>query len=201
MLHFCHHWKEPHLRVISGSAKGRRLASVPGTGTRPITDRVKESLFNIVGPDVVDSTWLDLFGGTGSVGIEALSRGAAQVLFIDKARVAVDTIRKNLDLTGLVSKAKVLRADAFAFVKGATDDQIYDYVYVAPPQYKDMWAEMLAMLDEKPLLADGGVIIVQIYPKEYHEIPLKRLVQLDERHYGDTVLYFYREKSVESSEV
>ncbi len=183
------------MRVISGSAKGRHLSSVPGTGTRPITDRVKESLFNILGSDVVDSTWLDLFGGTGSVGIEALSRGATHVLFIDKARVAVQTIHKNLELTGLEDRARVLRADAFTYVQGAAADEAYDYVYVAPPQYKDMWAEMLAMLDEKPLLAEQGLIMVQIYPKEYHDIPLKRLALVDERRYGDTVLYFYEEKS------
>ena len=88
-------------RVISGTAKGRRLRLVPGEGTRPITDRVKESLFNILGTDIQDAWLLDLFSGTGSVGIEALSRGAAGALLVDKDPRAVATIQENLRATGL----------------------------------------------------------------------------------------------------
>ena len=84
------------LRVISGKARGRRLRTVPGDTTRPITDRAKESLFNILGPDIQGASVLDMFAGTGSVGIEALSRGAARVRFIDQQRQAIDTIRLNL---------------------------------------------------------------------------------------------------------
>ena len=84
------------MRVISGSAKGRNLQSVPGDSTRPITDRVKEALFNIFGADIVDADFLDLFGGTGGVGIEALSRGAAHAVFVEKNRKAQETIKANL---------------------------------------------------------------------------------------------------------
>ncbi|HNS38872.1 MAG TPA: RsmD family RNA methyltransferase, partial [Promineifilum sp.] len=91
-------------RVISGKAKGRRLKLVPGDTTRPIMDRVKESLFNILG-DIQGTRWLDLYAGTGQVGIEALSRGAAAVVFIDKARAAIQTIRDNLNHTQLMDGA------------------------------------------------------------------------------------------------
>ena len=94
-------------RVIAGKAKGRRLKLVPGDTTRPIMDRVKESLFNILG-DVAGTHWLDLFAGTGQVGIEALSRGAATVVFIDSARAAVQTVRDNLATTRLGEGATVL---------------------------------------------------------------------------------------------
>src|SRR5512142_3045504 len=89
------------LRVIAGSAKGRKLKSVPGDTTRPITDRVKEALFNIIGGDVIDSRWWDLFAGTGAVGIEALSRGAAYARFTDLNRAPVETVKSNLALCKL----------------------------------------------------------------------------------------------------
>ncbi|HEY9528297.1 MAG TPA: RsmD family RNA methyltransferase, partial [Anaerolineales bacterium] len=88
------------LRVIAGKAKGRKLMSVPGDTTRPITDRVKESLFNIIAGDVVDSNWWDVFGGTGAVGIEALSRGASFVRFSDSNRAPIETIRSNVEHCG-----------------------------------------------------------------------------------------------------
>ncbi|TFH40350.1 MAG: 16S rRNA (guanine(966)-N(2))-methyltransferase RsmD, partial [Lysobacterales bacterium] len=103
------------MRVITGMAKGRRLLAVPGDGTRPITDRVKESLFDILAGDVEGSVWLDLFAGTGGVGIEALSRGAEHVVFVDKMRKAVDVLRKNLEITQLADSARVHCTDAFRY--------------------------------------------------------------------------------------
>ena len=94
------------LRVISGTAKGRKLKLVPGDITRPITDRVKEALFNILGADVIDSSWWDMFGGTGAVGIEAISRGAAFVRFTDLNRGPIETIKTNLTVTRFISKAE-----------------------------------------------------------------------------------------------
>ena len=134
------------LRVISGSARGRRLKTVPGDTTRPITDRVKESLFNILGPDVQDALILDLFAGTGAVGIEALSRGADFVRFVDRNRLPIKIVRENLQITGLADKAQVLQMDAFAALKGEVDKK-FDYVYIAPPQYKGMWKQALLNLD------------------------------------------------------
>jgi 16S rRNA (guanine966-N2)-methyltransferase len=126
------------IRVIAGSAKGRKLKMVPGDSTRPVMDRVKEALFNILGAGVRESSWLDLFAGTGSVGIEALSRGAARALFIDNDRLAVRTIRENLEHTRLAERAEVLRADAFAYLR-RPNPEAFEYIYVAPPQYQGMW--------------------------------------------------------------
>ncbi len=97
------------LRIISGTSKGRKLRSVPGNSTRPITDRVKTSLYDILGQDIVGSTMLDLFAGTGSVGIEALSRGADYVLFIDNNFQAIKTIKFNLEITNLNKSAEVIK--------------------------------------------------------------------------------------------
>lgn len=183
------------MRVISGSAKGRKLFSVPGAGTRPITARVKAALFNILGPDIRGATFLDLFAGTGAVGIEALSRGAGKVIFVERARKAVMTIRRNLELTGLRERAEVWAQDAFRFLAHAPKDLQLDYIYVAPPQYRELWAKALLALDEKAhLLAPDGLIIVQIHPKEYEELVTLNLRLVDERRYGSTLLQFYAHK-------
>jgi 16S rRNA (guanine(966)-N(2))-methyltransferase RsmD len=165
---------------------------VPGDITRPITDMVKESLFNILGADdVADSTWLDLFGGTGSVGIEALSRGAKHCRFIDLNRAAITTIRANLEKTRFAEKAEVIQSDAYAFLKRPPDHP-FDYIYVAPPQYKDMWKHAMEDLDANPgWIKDDTWVIVQIHPVEYAELNMKHLVEFEQRRYGSTMLMFY----------
>lgn len=179
------------MRVIAGFARGRRLFPVPGEGTRPITDRVKESLFDILGGDVEGARFLDLFAGTGSVGIEALSRGAERAVFVDNARRAIETVRRNLQATGLADRAQVVQSDAFRFLERAAGTAEYHYVYVAPPQYRDLWSRALGALDAGDLVAPDGLVIIQVHPKEYHQVPLQRLRLFDERRYGSTLLLFY----------
>jgi len=182
------------LRIIAGKAKGYNLRSVPGDSTRPITDRTKESLFNIIGADIIDSTLLDLFAGTGSVGIEALSRGAKLVLFVDKSQHAINTVKINLHNTGLDQNAKVLKKDAFKLLEQSTS-QMFDYIYIAPPQYKDLWKRSLFLLDSNPeWLSCDAWAIAQIHPVEYQSIELERLVEFDQRQYGSTLLLFYKMK-------
>lgn len=182
------------LRVISGLAKGRRLKSVPGDTTRPITDRVKEALFNIIGADVVNSVWWDVFGGTGAVGIEALSRGAAFVRFTDLHRAPIDTIKENLTATRLASRAEAKRGDAFSLLAAHPDKQFH-YIYIAPPQYHEMWIHSINELDDNPgWLTEDGWAIVQIDPKEYRSLALKILKEFEQRKYGTTLLVFYQRK-------
>ena len=186
------------MRVISGCAKGITLASVPGKSTRPITDRVKEALFNILSNRVMDTTWLDLFGGTGAVGIEALSRDAESVVFIEINFQAYKTILQNLKTTDLADYAIVRKMDAFTFLNG-TPDQTFDVIYNAPPQYQGIWLKAMQALDENPgWLAENGWIIVQIHPKEYqNDLSYTHFEEFDQRKYGDTLLVFYRRRSVE----
>lgn len=179
------------MRVIAGSAKGRKLESVPGTSTRPITDRVKEALFNILGASIEGARFLDLFAGTGAVGIEALSRGAARAVFCERDRLALRTIGHNLQATGLADRARVVAGDAFRFLRNPGDER-FDFVYIAPPQYKGIWIRALLAVDEGDVLAPGGIAIVQIHPKERQDVPLRRLRLFDERRYGSTLLLFYR---------
>ena len=183
------------MRVIAGSAKGRHLKGPDTIDTRPILDRVKTALFDILAPDIVDSRFLDLFAGAGSVGIEALSRGAASATFIELSPEIVKLVRENLTLTRLGANAEVIRADAFTFLRDArTQRREYDIVYVAPPQYKQMAAQALERLDREPLTTPGGLVIVQIHPRERPDIAalsLTRLRLYDERTYGSTLLMFF----------
>lgn len=179
------------IRVIAGSAKGRQLKLVPGDTTRPIMDRVKENLFNIIARDILDSAFCDLFAGTGSVGIEALSRGAKSVLLIDSEPRAIATIEQNLKLTNLAHKATVRRADAFTLLAQPAA-WVFDFVYVAPPQYGGLWSKSLHLLDQsKGWLRDDSQVIVQIDPTERESIDLTHLTLTDERKYGSTLLLFY----------
>lgn len=193
------------MRVVTGEAKGRKLKGPKTIGTRPIIDRVKQALFNILASRVDEARFLDLFAGTGSVGIEALSRGAAHATFIEMNHKVLALVRENLQITGLADRAAVLHADAFKFLQGTqpasahgtgvgTRHDKYDIIYVAPPQYQEMAARALAMLDTSPLLAEDGLVIVQIHPKErpgVAAVPLTHLALSDERRYGSTLLMFY----------
>ena len=178
------------MRVIAGEAKGRRLFAVPGESTRPITDRVKTSLFNILAGQVEDSRFLDLFAGTGGVGIEALSRGASEAVFVERDERALATIRRNLEVTGLAAHARVVRNDVFKFISGYSGEA-FDIIHVAPPQYQGLWARTLRALEGAAPAISGTIIVAQIYPKEYEPLKLTTLTLFDQRKYGSTLLCFY----------
>ncbi|MBT3240694.1 MAG: 16S rRNA (guanine(966)-N(2))-methyltransferase RsmD [Chloroflexi bacterium] len=179
------------IRVIAGEARGVKLAAVPGDITRPITDRVKESLFNILHQDMPDCSFFDLFAGTGSIGIEALSRGSRFARFNDIHRSAINTIKRNLEVTKLQDRAEVLQMDAFTLLSKDPDHN-FDYLYIAPPQYKELWNKTLAILDINPnWLVEDGWVIVQIDPKEYGEVEMNNFSLFDQRKYGRTLLLFY----------
>src|SRR2546429_8041524 len=125
------------MRVIAGTAKGRILRSPRSRDTRPITDRAKESLFGILGDRIPGSRFLDLFAGTGGVGIEALSRGCAHATFVERSAGAVAVIRHNLAVTQLAASAEVVAADVFRYLRG--DTAPFDVVFVAPPQWLGLW--------------------------------------------------------------
>lgn len=183
------------IRVIGGIAKGRKLKPVPGEGTRPIMDRVKEALFSILGERVLDANFLDLYAGTGSVGIEALSRGAAHVTFVENARLAIQTIKANLLHVGLDGFAEVVRADVRDYLRAAPVE-CFELIYIAPPQYQGLWLETLTLLDNniEHLCLDGWAI-VQIDPQEKQAVTLQHLRPIDERKYGNTLLWFFERSS------
>lgn len=164
---------------------------MPGDTTRPVMDRVKEALFNILAGDVVDSNWWDLFAGTGAIGIEALSRGASFVRFTDLNRAPIETTKENVEHCKFGAQSEIKRGDAFTMLSGRADRQ-FGFIYIAPPQYKQMWSEALKLVDDNTgWLTGDGTVIVQIDPREYEEVELKNLVEGEQRKYGSTLLVFY----------
>ncbi len=180
------------MRVIAGHARGIHMKMVPGGSTRPISDRAKGALFIIIGNDIIEASFLDLFAGTGSVGIEALSRGAKRAVFLDISREAVATIETNLAAAGCEERAEVLCGNAMTYVDS---DRMFsfDYIYIAPPQYAELWSGTLTRVDKKPImLDDDGWVVAQIHPREFVQVTLERLRLFDRRQYGSTMLCFYR---------
>jgi len=197
------------MRVVGGSVRGKKLLVVPGQGTRPILDRVKTSLFDILRPRISGMDMLDLFAGSGSVGIEALSQGAASCTFIDLAYKAVATIKKNLASTGLADRAEVIHMDAFEYLRGTKKQ--FDLIYVAPPQYRNLWSEAMRHLADRPELlrrspaepaADrpAGQIIVQIHPKEYRSLGCDDIHETRQKRYGNTLLVFFERSEARSTD-
>lgn len=180
------------LRIIAGTAKGMRIHTVPGDSTRPITDRAKEALFNIISTDLIESTWLDCFGGTGSVSIEALSRGARMTTIIDLHPLAIETIKRNLIQTKFNHKAEVIKSDSLTYLKKLPKNS-FDYVFIAPPQYKGLWEKTLRVIDSNPKwVSEDGWIIVQIHPIEYKPILMTNFIEFDKRKYGSTLFVFFQ---------
>jgi 16S rRNA (guanine966-N2)-methyltransferase len=183
------------MRVVAGTAKGRPLKSPPSAKTRPIIDRVKTALFDVLGARVPGATMLDLFGGVGGVGIEALSRGARHATFVELDGATAEVLRENLRTTDTADRAEVIRGDAFAFLRAAAQAQrTFDLIYVAPPQYHGLAAQAFRQLDAAPLTTPGGLVIIQIDPHERLDLTSlapRHFILDDERTYGSTLLLFY----------
>jgi 16S rRNA (guanine966-N2)-methyltransferase len=175
------------VRVIAGSAGGIRLDMPRDRTTRPITDRVKETLFAILGERVIDARVLDLYAGSGAIGIEALSRGAAQATFVERSENAVALIRRNLERTHLGARAATRAMDVGRFLAAARADDRYDLVFVDPP-YEER--AILAPLERlEPMLAPGATVVV----KAFWRTPIPALGGLKpwrERRFGETALTF-----------
>ena len=147
------------MRVITGTARGRRLNELKGKETRPTTDRVKEGIFNIIQFDIEGRRVLDLFGGTGQLGIECLSRGAAHATFVDARTDAVKLIRENLALTALTNRATVLTADYATVLSGAVEK--YDLVFLDPPYETKLLERSLELISQFDILRKHGIIICE----------------------------------------
>ena len=147
------------MRVISGSARGRRLKELPGLDTRPTTDKVKESLFNIIQFDIEGRRVLDLFGGTGQLGIEALSRGAARCTFVDMSRAAAAVIRENLKSVGFESSAAVHQGDALAFLSSCREK--FDLIFLDPPYQSELLENCLQIITKFDILAEHGIMVCE----------------------------------------
>ncbi len=173
------------MRVISGSARGRKLLSLEGEDTRPTTDRVKESMFNLCMDYVRDAKVLDLFAGSGALGLEALSRGAADCTFVENSRAAAEIVRKNLENTRLSDVGTLVLGDATAFLERTGEK--YSLIFLDPPYDGGFYAPVLSKIAEKELLEPDGVLVLE--KRADAEIPLPRgLEMIKDRKYGKTAI-------------
>lgn len=180
------------MRVISGSLKGRKLASVRGAAIRPTADRVREALFNILGSRPHEANVLDLFAGTGALGIEALSRGARQALFLDHAAAAVKLLRKNIEMCRLETRCHVVQWNIAKNLHVlASYPQVFDLVFMDPPYDRGMIMPALLHLVESGSLAPEALIVAEHAPCERIEPLPGHLAFGDRRRYGQTQLTFF----------
>jgi 16S rRNA (guanine(966)-N(2))-methyltransferase RsmD len=182
------------MRVIAGQFRSRKLAAVPGTATRPTSDRLRETLFNVVGARVPDSVWLDLYAGTGAVGIEALSRGARQVYFVESEKKAARVIRENVQSLKIEDGTEVLERDAMQALRLLDSQAVAcDFIFVDPP-YDDhgAYAQALGFISQSKLVSDGSIVITE---HDKHFEPGGKFGALEryrELKQGDAVLSFYK---------
>lgn len=149
------------MRVIAGTAKRLQLKTIEGMDTRPTTDRIKETLFNMISEYLADSNFLDLFSGSGAIGIEALSRGASRAVFVENNTKAVQCIRENLAITKLADKAQVYNTDALSALSKLEAEYTFDYIFMDPPYNQLLEKQVLEYLSQSELLSEDGLIIVE----------------------------------------
>ena len=179
------------MRIIGGRLKGRRLTGVKGQ-IRPTADRVREAIFNILGPDVDDSLVLDLFAGTGALGIEALSRGARTAVFVEKHPSALQVLRRNLAQCGLNEVSRVLPLPTEkALPRLAAAGEYFSLIFLDPPYGHGLAAANLLLLAKINLVAPGGLIVVEHSRLEDLADTYQHLRRDDLRRYGATMVSFY----------
>ncbi|MCL6457994.1 MAG: 16S rRNA (guanine(966)-N(2))-methyltransferase RsmD [Gorillibacterium sp.] len=185
------------MRVISGEARGRPLKAVPGKGTRPTTDKVKEAVFSIIGPYFTGGWALDLFAGTGGLGIEALSRGMANVIFVDADKSSVEIVKHNLQLTGFTDKAEVYRNDAERALKALSKRDIrFELVFLDPPYRMKTAGELMLAMDGFHLLEPGATLMVEHESGHRYQEQYGPFRQIKHVAYGETTIAIYRYEPV-----
>ncbi len=182
------------MRIVSGTFKGRRLASFKGMDIRPTSDKVREAIFNILPREFTFKKVLDLFAGTGAMGLEALSRGALDATFVDSGSEAISLIRKNMESCG--AEARVFKSSVHASLKQfARKGEKFDLIIIDPPYDSTLLSEALEAIDRDSLLEAGGVIVAETTKRAPLKADFSGLEVFDERKYGDTAVYFLKHKA------
>ena len=181
------------MRVIAGTARGRRLKELPGMDTRPTTDKVKESMFNIIQFDIEGRNVLDLFGGSGQLTVEALSRGADRATVVEKNPAAVKVIRENVTACGFGEQVKLLPSDAMVFLTGCREK--FDLVFLDPPYAGNLLEESLKAIAEIDIVSENGIIVCESsLEKELPELPAP-YAKGREYRYGKIKVTLYHRKT------
>ncbi|MFF2482699.1 16S rRNA (guanine(966)-N(2))-methyltransferase RsmD [Paenibacillus sp. NPDC058071] len=180
------------MRVIAGAAKGRTLKAVPGMNTRPTTDKVKEAIFSMIGPFFDGGAALDLFAGTGGLGIEAWSRGAERAIFIDKEKLSIDIIRHNTNAVGMGGAAEIYRNDADRAIKLLEKRGIaFSLVFLDPPYRMKEMDSLLVDLAQRSMLEDGAIVVVEHDADHEYPDEIERFELMRKAKYGDTAVTIY----------
>jgi len=180
------------MRVIGGTYRGRRLRTLAGLSVRPTSDRLRETLFNIISSRIADSRFLDLCAGSGAVGIEALSRGASHVTFVDSSRHASSVIQSNLDDLGIAENVSVISRDAAAALRHLdTSEESFDIVFFDPPYASEIYDQVLKRLGSARLVSSGGLVIVEHLAKTPPKLESGMLSLRRELKQGESALAFY----------
>ena len=184
------------MRVIAGTARGRRLKELQGMDTRPTTDKVKESIFNIIQFDLEGRKVLDLFGGTGQLGIEALSRGSVHCTFVETRRDAVTLLKDNLKTVGFMDKARVVQGDALAFLSSCREQ--FDVILLDPPYHTDLMDKAIDSILAFDILAEHGIIVCETAAeRELPPLPEDLFEPGRSYRYGQIKLTIFRRKGKE----
>lgn len=186
------------MKVISGSLKGKSLKTLKGLDIRPTPNKVKEALFNILGDKIVDARFLDLFAGAGSVGIEALSRGAGEVLFVENDKKAVQLIKENLERCGIKEQCDIVFQNGIDFLKAMKKNpQKFDLIFLDPPYHTSSGESAMEEIGKADILAKDGLVILE----HFHKMEIKEthgiLKRYRERRFGDTCLSFFNKEQEE----
>ena len=179
------------MRVTGGTGRGRRLRTPAGSRVRPTSDKVKQALFNILGDKIEGAVFLDLFAGAGGIGIEALSRGAERVVFVDASRDSLNIVKGNIELTGFGDRAQTVLAKAASFLNKASGH--YDIVFLDPPYAEEM-QPLLEQVNGSGIVSADSIVIAEHFKKQPSPERAGRLSLVREAKYGDTVLAFYELK-------
>jgi len=189
------------MRIIAGSAKGIRLKTPKGMKTRPTADRVKESVFGILAASPLDAEVLDLFAGTGNLGLEALSRGAASAVLVDKNSQSIKIMMENSILTDLSGVVVICREDVMqALRRFKGEGKSFDLIFCDPPYNLGLAPKVLLALDEGDVLKDGGVFVLEHSRHEKLPDGLKRIVAYRSEFYGETVVSFFMKQGGTNNE-
>lgn len=180
------------MRVISGKARGLKLNTPKNEDVRPTTDRVKESLFNIINGYIIDGDVLDLFAGTGSLGIECLSRGANKCVFVDVNKTSIDIVKSNIKKARVEDNAEILNIDYKSAIERVKNKNYkFDIIFMDPPYYENMFIDSLKKIDESDILKDDGIIVVEHDTKQKFPESIGKLIKDRSKKYGNTTLTFY----------
>lgn len=181
------------MRIVAGNFRSRKLKAVEGNDTRPTLDKIKEAVFSRIGPYFDGGEMLDLFGGSGNIGLEAISRGMGKVTFCDISGKAIKTMKENIATLGVEKQCKILKMQAMSYLRKCGEEHLsFDLIYIDPPYKKQQIHEMLTLIDEFDICKENGYIVCESLKEDIFEEIYGNLKKVKDVTYGITRITYYR---------